>query len=66
MQHKGAAVLVGVNGLLALEAIDRTLLDGLLQKAIKLEGSGVLCVSGAGPHTQRHRVTTTTSSNRQQ
>jgi hypothetical protein len=42
MQHKGAAVLVGVNGLLALEAIDRDLLDGLLQKAIRLEGSGVL------------------------
>lgn len=39
MQHKGAAVLVGVNGLLALEAIDRDLLDGLLQKAIRLEGS---------------------------
>lgn len=33
-------MLVGVNGLLALEAIDKQLLDGLLQKAIKLEGSG--------------------------
>lgn len=40
MSHKGAAVLVGVNGLLALGAIDKQLLQGLLQKAIRLEGSG--------------------------
>jgi hypothetical protein len=40
MSHKGAAVLVGVNGLLALEAIDQQMLQGLLEKAIKLEGSG--------------------------
>lgn len=40
MTHKGAAVLVGVNGLLALEAIDHQLLEGLLAKAIRLEGSG--------------------------
>lgn len=39
MTHKGAAVLVGVNGLLALEAIDKQLLQGLLDKSIKLEGS---------------------------
>lgn len=40
MSAKGAAVLVGVNGLLALEAIDKALLQGLLDKSIKLEGSG--------------------------
>lgn len=40
MSAKGAAVLVGLNGLLALEAIDKALLQGLLDKAIKLEGSG--------------------------
>lgn len=44
MTHKGAAVLVGVNGLLALEAIDKQLLDGLLQQAIRLEGSGATVV----------------------
>lgn len=40
MSHKGAAVLVGVNGLLALEAIDKQMLQGLLDKSIRLEGSG--------------------------
>lgn len=63
MQHKGAAVLVGVNGLLALEAIDRDLLNGLLQKAIKLEGSGVSCQWGRASHTG-HCMTTTSSSDR--
>jgi hypothetical protein len=42
MSHRGAAVLVGVNGLLALEAIDPSLVQGLLDKAITLEGSGEL------------------------
>jgi hypothetical protein len=47
MSHKGAAVLVGVNGLLALEAIDKQMLQGLLEKAIRLEGSGALRDSAA-------------------
>lgn len=33
-------MLVGVNGLLALEAIDKQMLQGLLDKSIRLEGSG--------------------------
>jgi hypothetical protein len=40
MTARGAAILVGVNGLKALQAIDPVLLDGLLAKATKLEGSG--------------------------
>lgn len=44
-------MLVGVNGLLALEAIDKDLLNGLLQKAIKLEGSGVSCQWGTASDT---------------
>lgn len=40
MRARGAAVLVGVNGLLALEAIDPAMLEGLLNKSIKLDGSG--------------------------
>lgn len=40
MGARGAAVLVGVNGLLALEAIDKSLVDALLAKAIALDGSG--------------------------
>ncbi|KAF8060567.1 Zeaxanthin epoxidase [Scenedesmus sp. PABB004] len=36
---RGEAVLVGVNGLKALAAIDPALTDGLLRKAIRLEGS---------------------------
>lgn len=48
MSHKGAAVLVGVNGLLALEAIDKQMLQGLLEKAIRLEGSGVSRNDAAG------------------
>jgi hypothetical protein len=40
MTARGAAILVGVNGLKALQAIDPVLLDGLLGKATKLEGSG--------------------------
>lgn len=42
MTARGAAILVGVNGLKALQAIDPQLLDGLLAKATKLEGSGAL------------------------
>jgi 2-polyprenyl-6-methoxyphenol hydroxylase-like FAD-dependent oxidoreductase len=37
---RGAAILVGINGLKALKAIDPAMLDDLLSKAIKLEGSG--------------------------
>lgn len=40
MTARGAAVLVGVNGLLALEAIGGGMVDKLLDKAITLEGSG--------------------------
>jgi hypothetical protein len=40
MTARGAAILVGVNGLKALQAIDPALLDALLAKATKLEGSG--------------------------
>jgi hypothetical protein len=40
MTARGAAILVGVNGLKALQAIDPVLLDGLLAKATKLKGSG--------------------------
>ncbi len=40
MTQKGAAVMVGVNGLLALEAVDQQMLQGLLEKAIKLEAAG--------------------------
>ncbi|WIA35368.1 hypothetical protein OEZ86_003819 [Tetradesmus obliquus] len=39
MTARGAAILVGVNGLKALQAIDPQLLAGLLAKATKLEGS---------------------------
>jgi 2-polyprenyl-6-methoxyphenol hydroxylase-like FAD-dependent oxidoreductase len=40
MNARGAAVMVGVNGLLALNAIDPQLPKSLLSKAIRLEGSG--------------------------
>ncbi|KAI8473272.1 MAG: hypothetical protein J3K34DRAFT_411487 [Monoraphidium minutum] len=39
MTGRGAAILVGVNGLKALHAIDAGLTEDLLAKAIKLEGS---------------------------
>eukprot|EP00775_Hariotina_reticulata_P007829 gene7829-8026_t len=39
MNARGAAVMVGVNGLLALNAIDPQLPEFLLRKAIRLEGS---------------------------
>lgn len=40
MAARGAAVMVGVNGLKALQAIDERVLQRLLAQAIKLEGSG--------------------------
>ena len=44
MTARGAAVLVGVNGLKALDAIGGGILDRLLAGATKLEGSGgTLC-----------------------
>ncbi|GBF88144.1 FAD NAD(P)-binding domain-containing protein [Raphidocelis subcapitata] len=39
MTARGAGVLVGVNGLLALNAINPAIVEGLLARAIKLEGS---------------------------
>jgi hypothetical protein len=65
MDARGAAILVGVNGLKALHAIDPTLVDRLLAKAIRLEGSGArraratarprprTAGPGVGPPTQR-------------
>lgn len=40
MTARGAAVLVGVNGLKALEAIGGGILDRMLAGATRLEGSG--------------------------
>ncbi|KAF6255561.1 hypothetical protein COO60DRAFT_1702741 [Scenedesmus sp. NREL 46B-D3] len=39
MTARGAAILVGPNGLKALHAVDPALLEGMLAKATKLEGS---------------------------
>lgn len=51
MKARGAAILVGVNGLKALQAINPELLRGLLSRATKLEGSGesegMACVAGS-------------------
>jgi hypothetical protein len=47
MAARGAAILVGVNGLKALDAIDPALLERLLSKAIRLEGSGAWGYGGA-------------------
>lgn len=43
MTARGAAILVGPNGLKALHAVDPALLEGMLAKATKLEGSGECC-----------------------
>jgi shikimate 5-dehydrogenase len=40
MKARGAAILVGVNGLKALHAISPSLLDSMVANATKLEGAG--------------------------
>lgn len=40
MRARGAAVLVGANGLMALNAIDSSITNRLITQAITLEGAG--------------------------
>lgn len=45
MKSRGAAIIIGVNGLKALHAISPALLDTLLANAIQLEGAGAVRAS---------------------
>jgi ribulose 1,5-bisphosphate synthetase/thiazole synthase len=61
MKARGAAIVVGVNGLKALHAISPALLDTLLANAIQLEGAGGGHAGCSPQHAAGHACTPATA-----